>query len=373
MSSFRLFNRQARRLGVIVAMLVATVVPALTPAFVSAETITERSIALSSSTKAAPGVGYEVKFNAQHASTGAFIIDFCTTAAIGATCTTPSGLNVGTPTTTGTDTVSATDTNTVKVVLTNPVDDDDPVDVVLGGLTNPSAAGAIYARILTYADSTAAGTHDSETANMGSPYDNGAVALTITDGFSVGGSVLESLIFCATDNASTIGTGCSGTLGAPNVVLGSNGILTTAPSEGTVKTQISTNAASGAVVSLKNSTPGGGLKRAEAASSDIAPFFNAGVPAADIGTGTAKFGLKLANLNGGTAASGLYSASNFFLDYAANNATGVTSAYGSPVYNTGDAPINDGTANLTFAANISNLTPAGSYSAALNLIATGKF
>lgn len=377
MSSFRLFNRQAGRLSVIVAMLVATVLPALTPAFVSAEgTVTNRSVALGTSVKATASTEYEVAFHAQTASTGAFIVDFCDSAPIGATCNTPAGLDVTTPTTpTSGYTVSATDTNTVKVVIGTPVGVDGAVDVKITGLRTPDAAGAIYARILTYTDSTAAGSHDSETATMGSPLDSGAVALTITDGFSVNGKVLESLVFCASapvSDANPITSGCGGPLVTPNVSLGTDGVLSTTLSEGTIYTQLSTNAAHGAVVSLKNSAAGGGLKRTEATTSDITPITAHGT----IGLGDAKFGLKLGNLGAGTgtiAPVGDYSDADYYMGYASNGSSGVTSAYGDPIYNSNGNPVNNGSVDLTFGANISNVTPAGNYSAALNLIATGTF
>lgn len=370
MNSLRISARRAGSIFVAAALVLTTALPSLA----AAATVTERSIALSSSIKATTGVGYKVKFTAQTNSTGAFLIDFCTTAAVGTTCTTPTGLDVTTASTaTSGYTATTIDTNSVKVIIATPVDDDDPVELDIAGLTNPAASDVIYARIVTYADNTALGSNTS--AAPGTHYDDGSVALDITDGFSVSGAVLESLIFCATDSGSTITTGCGGTLGSPNLVLGTNGVLDTAPSEGTIKTQISTNAAGGAVVSLKSSTPGGGLKRAEAASSDIAPLTTA-TSGGVFPTGTAKFGLKLAGLGAGTGTvnpgSG-YSASEYYLDYVAGNATGITSTYGDPIFDTNSAPINDGTANLTFAATMSNVTPAGNYSATLNLIATGKF
>lgn len=369
MNSFRIFNRRAGSVFAVAALVITTAVPGL----VSAATVTERSVEISSSTKSASNTTYNVKFKGVATSTGAFAVDFCTTAAIGAACTPPSGLSTSGVGTSGDDTVSTINSNTgVKVVLDTPTAAGVEVSVPLTGITNPSAAGVIYARVVTYVDDSAYTSNYVDQDTLGTYQDSGAVALTITDGFSVSGAVLESLVFCAAKDTDTINTGCTGTLNIPNVTLGTNGVLDTTPSEGTIKTQISTNAANGAAVWLKSSTAGGGLKRAEASSSDITPLSSGG-PYATFPSNSAKFGLKLANLTGGTAAAGSYSASEYFLEYASNNATGVTSAYGSQIYNTGGDPISDGTANLTFAAATSNLTPAGSYSASLNLIATGKF
>jgi hypothetical protein len=60
------------------------------------------------------------------------------------------------------------------------------------------------------------------------------------------------------------------------------------------------------------------------------------------------------------------------MGYAVGDTSGITGPYGDPIYSAA-GPVNQATANLTFGANISNVTPAGNYSAALNLIATGKF
>ncbi len=379
MSPLRVFSYRVRRFVAAGALLAATIVPAAVPGLVSAATLTERSVAMTSSAKTATGVSYTVSFKAAQDNTGAFIVDFCTDSVVGTTCSTPTGLNVNTPTTTGSDTVSAIDANTVKVVLNAPVDTDGQVSVVLGGLTNPTNAGPMYARIVSYTDGTSAGSNDSETP--GTHLDEGSVALSINDNFSVGGSVLESLVFCASApylGSSPIGSGCTGThLSTPNVSLGTNGVLSSTLSEGTIYSQISTNAAHGAVVNLKSSAVGcGGLKldgATGAAACGIAPV--ATTPAA-IADNAAKFGLKLGGLTattGTVAASGSYGTSNYFMNYISGDATGVTSTYGDPIYNTDGKPVNNGSVDLTFGANISNVTPAGNYKATLGLIATGTF
>jgi hypothetical protein len=105
------------------------------------------------------------------------------------------------------------------------------------------------------------------------------------------------------------------------------------------------------------------LKRPEAASSDITPLTTP--TPTTFPTGTAKFGLKLAGLTN-TIKSGSYDENSYYLG------TAVTSTYGDPIFNV-TGPVSDGVADLVFAATSSNTTPAGSYSASLNLIATGKF
>ncbi len=382
MGSFKVFDRQARRFVAAVALLFATVTPALVPALASAATVTDRSIQMSTSAKATSSVSYEVKFTVKQ-STGAFVIDFCsgtTAAAIGTACTAPSGLDVGaTPTVDGGNTATKLAANTVKVELASAVAADGDVDVTLGGLTTPTDAGTIYARIVTYGDATtnffyaAADNIDNE----GEHLDDGAVALAITDNFAVSGAVLETLVFCASSDAIPDNCNDGGSLDAPSISLGSNGILGGTLSEGTVYTQISTNADDGAVVSLKNSAAGGGLKRVEAATSDITPF--TGSPEGTAGTiapDAAKFGLKLGTMEaetGSVVATNNYTTTGYILNYKSDNSTGVTSAYGDKVYTTNGDPVSNGSVPLIFGANVSPTTPAGNYAATLNLIATGTF
>jgi hypothetical protein len=150
-------------------------------------------------------------------------------------------------------------------------------------------------------------------------------------------------------------------------------VLGNALSEGTIYSQISTNASGGAVVNLKSNATGcGGLIRAGAPSEcDISPITTAGA----ISSGAAQFGLKLANITNGSGTINPvanYNTTTYFMNYVDGN-TGVTSTYGDPIYNTDDKPVSDGSVDLTFGANVSNDTPAGTYSATLSLIATGKF
>lgn len=373
MNSFRVFNRRAGALFSAATLVLATLVPGL----VSAADVTSRSISLSTSVKDSASVTYEVKFTAQDAGTGAFILNLCDDPTIGAACTVPGGVSTSGVGTSGSDTVTAIDTNTsVKVILAASVNAGDPVDVVLTGIHNPTASGVLYGRIITYTDGTDVTSNYVSPSSVGTYKGSGSVAMSITDGFSVSGAVPETMTFCASGTAG-IGTGCSTNVTNPSLTLGAGGILTTTLSTGTVYTQISTNAAGGAVVSLKSNTLGcGGLSRQGAASfaagCGIAPITTAG----SIATSDAKFGLKLGNLGGAsgtTAVSGNYTTTNYLMNWASDDATGVTSTYGDPIYNTSSAPISDGTADLTFGADISSVTPAGTYSATLNLIATGTF
>ena len=364
MRSFRIFNRRAGALLAAIGLTFATLLPSM----VAAATVTDRSIALSSSTKAATGVTYRVVFTSP-SNTKDFVVDFCDSAAINTTCNAPSGFSVSSATTaTAGYTRVVEDANTVEVTLGTA---GTAIDMELANVTNPSAAGVIYARITTYA-----GANDYTAANnLGTYVDDGGVAISITDGFAVSGRVLETLVFCA--SGVSLGSDCS-TATAPSVTLGSGGILTDTLETGTVYTLVSTNAASGAIVNLKSNTTGcGGLSRVGAASfaagCGIAPV--AGTAAA-ISTGDAKFGVMLSSPTATTGQVNVesgYSTSQYFMDWQTGDTAGVTSPYGDPIYNTNDAPVNVGKTNLTFGANISNVTPAGNYSASMSLIATGKF
>lgn len=381
MGSSRIFSQQMRRFAAAGALLFATLVPALVPALVSAATITVRSVEMSTSAKGAQEVSYTVKFTAATANTGAFVVDFCDSPVIGTACTAPTGLDVTGVGTTDNDTVSDVTSSRVKVLLNTAAGAGQQVTVELTGITNPEETDPFYARIVTYADDTNASkyTPTDVDGTDGTYFDEGTVALATTENIGVTGSVLESMIFCASGpnggGTSPITSGCTGTLTPPSVALGDeDGVLGTELSEGTIYSQISTNAASGAVVNLKSNTTGcGGLERAGATDEcDITPVTTAGT----IDEGDAKFGLKLANINNGSGTINPvadYSTTNYFMHYDEQEEVGVTSTYGDPIYNTNSKPISDGSVDLTFGANVSNDTPAGTYSATLSLIATGKF
>lgn len=376
MRSFRIFNRRAGALFAAAGLVFATMVPALA----SAATVTDRSIALSNSAKSNVGTIYDVDFKAATANTGAVVVDFCTTPNIGAACTTPTGFDIVTIGTTSAHTVTGVDSNTAKIVLSSSVGAGAAVAFDISGITNPSTVSTIYARIVTYTDGSTnygyVAADDLDNGGGGKVHlDDGSVAISINNGFDVSGRVLETMVFCASGAALTL-TDCSDAT-APSVTLGAGGILDTSLSTGTVYTLVSTNAASGAVVNLKSNTTGcGGLSRVGASSfatgCGITPLTSAG----SIGTGAAKFGVQLSSPTATTGqlnVVGSYSTSNYFMNWVSGDATGVTSPYGDPIYNTNDAPVNVGKTNLTFGANISNVTPAGYYTASMSLIATGKF
>lgn len=382
MSSLGVFKQQARRLAAVAALLVATIMPALVPALAAAETTaTGRSIVLSSSSKKAKDVTYGINFTAT-TDAAAFVVDFCSDSpVIGQACTPPTGFSASTA---DTSTSGFTVTQgTSKVIVAGAIDhtvNTGKVSVDLTGITNPDNAGPLYARIVTFDTTDHANAYTSETPGTGIA-DEGSVAVSITDTFGVSGAVLESMTFCLSGEDITE-EGCGGTLTSPVLKLGetvgsTKALSSSVVSTGLVYTQISTNAVSGAVINLKSGTSCGGMKRAEATGCDIAPALTG-----DVTAGHAQFGVKTATATSvGSVANGTfepvtgsgYNNSTYALNYLANNTSGVTSVYGDPFLDTAGAPVNNKNMQLTFGASISNDTPAGSYSADLSMIATGKF
>ena len=207
------------------------------------------------------------------------------------------------------------------------------------------------------------------------------------------GAVLETLTFCVagpTDNAGTlvptvIADGCLNSadpedpLPAPTLKLGkTTGTVTALDSSevstGSLYSQISTNAAAGAIVNLKSNASGcGGLLRAgsgpgSSSNCDIAPALTSNITA-----GQAKFGARFNPTNPALVGMNSYNAATYTLNYASDQNTGVTSTYGDPFFSTDDAPVSNENLEIIFGASVAPNTPAGLYSAELSLIATGKF
>ena len=377
MSAVKLFGHQAQRIVAVVALLLSVITPVVVSAYASADTVTSRSIQLSSTSAEATDVTYSVKFTAAQ-SAGAFRINFCSNSpVVGDTCSAPNGFSTNNADT-ATSGFTLTKPTVNSVVVAGTVSGTVSVDVT--GITNPSAAGSLYARIVTFPD---ASTATSETETGSDVIDSGGVAMQITDKVNVSGLVQESMTFCVAKAAITV-SGCGGALQAPTLKLGQQSgdvIALDADhvSTGDLYAQISTNAAGGAVVNLKSSTACGGMKRVGTADCDIAPALQTGITA-----GQAKVGV-IANpyttddtTLGATGAfqvvagSG-YGTTNYALNYSSDNTSGVTSVYGDPFLDTNDAPVNNKSMKLTFGASISNSTPAGNYSTDLSMIATGKF
>lgn len=355
-------------------------------ALVSAAQVTERSVALSSSSAGAQDVTYQVNFTTV-AAAGAFVVDFCSDSPVAnEACAVPAGFTASeaSSTTSGFTDITPLDDNTVVVAGTMAADAE--ISVALQGMTNPADDGALYARIVTYDTKANAMNYDSENVGTG-VVDTGGVAMAITNTIGFSGDVLESLTFCVAKVAITANCGNAGDpANAPSLRLGETmgdtvALVPGELSEGAIYTQLSTNAVNGAVVRLKSNAFGcGGLLRVGATTAcDIGPALSGGInPEAD----EAKFGVKTAPATDtGTEPRGtlqpadgsVYNNTTFALNYAPGDGTGVTSAAGDPFLDTAGAPANNKNMQLTFGASVSNTTPAGTYFVDMNMIAVGKF
>lgn len=378
----RVLDRHTRSVAAAVGLLLATLAPAIAPAFAAADILTDRSIELSSSIKSAPNVKYDFTFTAVDSTAGAVVVQFCSnTPLIGEFCNAPSGFSSSSATVSSGGTLDSATANKVIVVKSIASGSN---TFELSGITNPSATGPLYARILTYADATAAADYvvTSSASALGSPKDQGSVALSITEGVNVSGKVLETLSFCVAGGTAVITDACGDASShAPTLELGETvgsvkALSSTAVSTGDIYTQISTNAVGGAVVRMKSDAVSCGgllLVGGTAGNCYIAP-----AGSSDFSAGAAKFGVKVAtaadgsNPNGTINLASPYNATTYAMNYV-DATTGVTGVYGDPIFNTDDKPVNNKNQKLTFGASISNQTPAGKYQASLSLVATGKF
>jgi hypothetical protein len=351
-------------------MLVSIAAPAALTATASAAVVTNRSIALDNSSAGAT-TNYQLTFTTGAGAAGAYILAFCDESPIpGDTCTGPTGFDA-TGASVSSGTITVLNANTIKVVGSLPASTQKVATFT--GFDNPSAAGVFYARILTYADDTAAGGYDigDDGTTVGTYIDEGGFALSATNPINVSAAVRESMTFCVYGDA--ISANCTVATQPPNLELGEGdpglkALEAGSQSTGDVYSQVSTNAVGGVVVKMRTNNACGGLKRSGTATCDIAPV---GTSTDAIAAGTPKFGLKVAADSGLTPTTN-YAGSNFGLNYDAGNTTGVTSPYGDPLYSS-TGPVDSKNATMTFAASINSTTPAGKYTAALNLIATGTF
>jgi len=381
MISFRLLNRQ--KLGYIITAA-AILLGAFVPALANAADVTERSIALSSSSADASAVSYTINFKATTGA-GAFVLDFCSNSPISTeACTPAAGLIVksATASTSGytANATTANVNNQVEVTATTPFVAADSVSVELTGIHNPTASGTYYARITTYDTEAHALAYTSTVLGTGAK-DTGSFAIAINNTVGVSGAVLESMTFCVSGTDIT-GAGCSAGVTAPTLKLGNDpgtGVVSLNDgtiSSGTIYTQLTTNATGGAVVNLKSSAAGcGGLiNSSKPDGCYIVPALNN-----DIVLHTAAFGVKLGTSSvGGTGTlvpvtGSHYNASTYALNYTAGDGSGVTSTYGDPFLTTNGGQVDSKNQDLVFGATVGASTPAGNYSADIGLIATGKF
>lgn len=401
MKSSRFIDRRVGYGLASISLLIGMVVPSVFPAFVSADQLDTRSIQMSSASASATGVKYKVTFTPK-TDFRKLVIDFCSDSPIpGEACSTTddavlSGASVGTAVDAGSTgdlgTLTGTpSTNGIAISGTTNDTAGDDISITISGVVNPDVVGSFYARIYTYAASPT--TPYSSPTSLGDYLDSGGIALSTTADIGVSAAVRETLTFCVAKIALT--PACANAVGnEPSITLGHNSgsgelaLDSSATDTANVYTQVSSNAASGVAVWMKSGNQCGGLHRFGAASTtcDIAAVGStdpSGSTTNSIAFGAAAlFGMKLGTdgaASGATnplgtivPATDYSTGSNYGMDYKSDNSMGVTSAYGSEIYNT-DGPSNDWNVPMTFAATVTNATPAGKYSQSLSLIATGTY
>jgi hypothetical protein len=428
--------RALSRIGYVVSALalsLAVIYPALMPGVANAAQLASRSITLSDSgasggtitsgVGSGAGVTYRVGFTTS-VSASSLIIDFCSNDPIvGDSCTAPTGMVDSSATLSGvTGNINAAGWN-----ITTPTSSQ--VKLALGsgtaasagsqvfdlvGITNPSTTGSFYARVYTYGDNSFGSTTTAYTGatTPGDYKDYGGIALSTNQIITITARVQETLSFCVsgtstslwttkhdcTDSAAAVAPALTLGHGAPTAILDSSAVDT-----GAVYSQLSTNATNGAVISMRNNnTTCGGLS-ADGGTTCAIPAV--GATNAVIAPGTADFGMNcspgVADAAGGTGSdtcsSTYYNASHtnaadvsilpaasdamwFGMDTSSAVGSNVTypnqgnvkTTFGSVVATT-TAPCYRVDNAYTFGATAALTTPAGIYTANLDLVATGTF
>lgn len=389
----------------IVGLLVSSLAPAvLLGSRASAAQLTQRSVTLGNSLAGDDDNTATVSFNNATAGTvQGIVVDFCTTALIGSSCTAPTGLDVaGTTTPQTVDSTSFTVAMaTNKVTLTNATGASAAANETYSftiNLDNPNAVGTFYARILTYAVSANATNYTS--GSPGTYVDEGSVALSTTNDITVTGIVTEVLTFCvgATDDSPAAGDAdlqdCSqsGFSSAKTVglgVIGSVAVVTpVATANGGTNTNgaflIKTNAVNGATVGYRanQNSSSGKLKIAGASCSGTSTndgcINSAGTTAATI-TGES-FGMAISELiypnsKTGDGTSNLVRDAEY--DWTSSNtyAWDDTGTFDQIASSTGSATkvLDWELGVLKFSAISAPTTPSGLYTVSANFVATATF
>ena len=403
-----LIEKLKRPTALVVAglMLLASAAPILASRSASAYTLLgDREIRLSSSESGATAQTYRVDFEAATAANvGGIVVTFCAdTPIIGDTsCTFPAGFdltgagvanqsaNISTlATVTTLDEASTAGTNTVVISDASavPVAAGGTVSYEITGVTNPTAVGTFYARIMTYESNTAAtGYTLADNEAGGAIVDAGGIALSTADLITIEAKVQERITFCVHTAAAPAydQTDC-GSVTNPVVLGDANGVLDSiSPSVSKeAMYNITTNASTGATIRMKGDTltsgsftidaiggtaatsttnteqfgfcnyrsTGGGV----AGLTPTAPYDHANCPGTTQGQGTgndnnALFAFDLDNVDPEERVDGTYG------DIIASKAAGDWS-----------------TGVLVFLGNITNTTEPGIYISTLDFVATGRY
>lgn len=365
----------------VAVVLVLSVAAAMLPARAEAYSqVSNRSILMSSTTVSATNVAYQVNFTTvtNNQTVGSVVVEACgNSPIIGDTCTAPAGFSfnkdtltinniTGNITNLAVDTVNSTTVAPHRLVLNRtagvatPVVNG-PVSFTLGngttnGITNTSATGTFYARILvlTSTDGTLTGGDENNAT------DAGGIALSTAATLRVTAKVQEALSFCIFTGADCAAGGNSVTLGDANGVLASNSTTYTA----NANFHVASNAVSGVVVRLK-----GDVLKSGPFSISAAGALCASDPTA---TNTEWFGLRMSALGTDTLADAPYNCGAGQHGFDTNSTDGTTSTFGDAIaHTTGATDIVAST--MEFAAKSANTSEAGVYVTDLVLIATATY
>ncbi|MCA9324482.1 hypothetical protein KDA23_00215 [Candidatus Saccharibacteria bacterium] len=367
-------------LAMVLGLSASAVLPGVASAYGE---VTDRAIKMSSSQQSATGVSYQVVFTTTSAA-ASIALDFCSASPLYAdACTAPAGLNLSAlvngasdvtmtgGTTNDWDIINAaTSASHLEIGGTSEAGST-TITLTLGGthfITNPSALGSFYARIYTYSGNDPDWT---AVATPGTVVDFGGIALSTAEAIDITARVQEKLQFCVSKADPT--ADCTGT-STPDLTLGhgSPQILDeTAVDTDTAYIQVSTNAQSGVIIRMKNSNACGGLSRDGGSTCDIPAVNSGGNTAAALAAGTAEFGLRCTPAGTLTAAAPYATGGQYGMD-TTTGGDNVTTTYGDTILSSAGA-VNNQESLLTFGAAASLTTPAGVYTATMDLIATGTF
>lgn len=324
--------------------------------------ITTRKVTLSNSAGAATGVQYDLS-TAALPTTGTPVKSLelvaCTTAS--GACTTPSGFSAssstlnGTPSGLGTNggfTVNAATSGKLRIVnASNAVNPTGVVAVSWAGVVNPTATNTtFYLRMTTYSD-----------AAWTTPLDTGTIAVSTANQITVTASVDELLTFC-TGTSGITSSSCSGATGS-SVALGT---LTTATTgTGTSQIGVTTNAATGYVITYNGTLPTSGANT----------IASIGASATSPTQGTSQFGMNMkANTVPSSFGANPAGAGSANPVAALNTANQYSFTAGTPTN-----AVSQGSADgfrlftVSYIANISGTQAPGTYTTVLTYVCTATF
>lgn len=354
----RKLNRIAFILGSVMTLCLS-LVPAVS---LAAGTLSNRSVQLSSSAKAATGVTYTVSLTGSTATVVKSVQVVACTTAFG-TCTAPGNFNwnaaanpasvsanvFGGPTTTNwvIGTCPSQTANQISYTYSgNAATGNTAGSIGFGGVTNPNTSNTtFYLRVTTYS-----------AANCATTLDTGNVTFAITDTIQVQGTVQEQLTFCV--YTSTCGGGVvnpvslsTGTNCTANAILQSANACT-----GTSKFDVFTNGQGGATVYYT----GTAFTNQNSPGNSFTTLGNG----ATLTAGTEQFGIQCTQVAPFSANATNCPAAGATASYnlTANTILGTIAGGSSSTGNT-----------VTYNANIATTTKPGVYQASLTYSATATF